>query len=111
MKVEIRKTIKYGSGKYLYIGEVYDLESDIPDEVRNVIMRAIDDHRNIVRTSGNTVSVPEKTVDDAVATEPAILPEELKEPVTETGVQPATETGVQPATETKSRPLGSRNKR
>lgn len=103
MKVEILETIKYGSGKYLYVGEVYDLESDIPDEARNVIVRAIDDHRNLVRTSGNTVSVPEKTVDDAVATEPATLPEELKEPVTETGVQPATET--------KSRPLTSRNKR
>lgn len=103
MKVEIRKTIKYGSGKYLYVGEVYDLTSDIPDEVRNVIMRAIDDHRNLVRTSGNTVSAPETTVDDTDAAEPAILPEELKEPVAEAGVQPATET--------KSRPLTSRNKR
>lgn len=103
MKVEIRKTIKYGSGKYLYVGEVYDLASDIPDEVRNVIMRAIDDHRNLVRTSGNMVSVPETMVEDTDVAEPATLPEELKEPVTETGVQPATET--------KSRPLTSRNKR
>lgn len=105
MKVEIRKTIKYGSDKYLYVGEVYDLASDIPDEVRNVIMRAIDDHRNLVRTSGNMVSAPETTVDDTDtdAAEPAILPEELKESVAEAGVQPATET--------KSRPLTSRNKR
>lgn len=98
MKVEIRKTIKYGSGKYLYVGEVYDLTSDIPDEVRNVIMRAIDDHRNLVRTSGNMIPVSEEPDDNAES---------------ESGEEPkdVAEAGVQPATETKSRPLTSRNKR
>lgn len=100
MKVEIRKTIKYGSGKYLYVGEVYDLASDIPDEVRNVIMRAIDDHRNLVRTSGNMIPVPEESDDNA-------------ESESESGEEPTdvAEAGVQPVTETKSRPLTSRNKR
>lgn len=98
MKVEIRKTIKYGSGKYLYVGEVYDLTSDIPDEVRNVIMRAIDDHRNLVRTSGNMIPIPEEPDDNAES---------------ESGEEPkdVAEVGVQPATETKSRPLTSRTKK
>lgn len=101
MKVEIRKTIKYGSGKYLYVGEVYDLASDIPDEVRNVIMRAIDDHRNLVRTSGIMIPVPEEPEepDDNAESESGEEPEDVAE------------AGVQPATETKSRPLTSRNKR
>lgn len=71
MKAILLTTVKYGSGKYLYVGESYDLDGPLPADVKKVLTSIKDDH-TLVRLVGMP---PEPSV-----TEPA--PSDEVEPST-----------------------------
>lgn len=51
MKVTMLTTVKYGSGKYLHVGEVYDLDTPMPEDMKKALM-SVKDSPAITRVVG-----------------------------------------------------------
>ena len=81
MKVVLLTTVKYGSGKYLHVGDTYNLSSGIPADVKKVLMN-IKDNPALVRVIGMVSEPAEPSVEestpsmDAEFTVETMVPEE-----------------------------------